>query len=157
MLTFDVSPEKGDMVTLARTMRLVDRQEILASSGEAALTVLRDSWDQSDIRYFFYLDGQPVAALGVVQLTETIGVPWLLCGENVEDIPNAEFWRISKTTIGIFEEDYHVLTNYVDERNLSSRRWLRHLGFSEMETINYGFAKRPFIRFEKTRCVKPQP
>jgi len=45
---------------------------------------------------------------------------------------------------------YKAVFNFVDVRNTKTLKWLKYLGFKQMETVeNYGHAKRPFVLIVK--------
>lgn len=150
MLSVRTFPSREDLSFVADNLRECDRDETFASSGDSPHQVIMESWSQSIFAYCFYWNGTPVAVCGVSALTDSIGAPWLLCTDDVRLVTKSIFWKACKTLISQFQGRFHMLTNYIDVRNTISRGWLKHLGFEEKETINYGYSQLPFIRFEKT-------
>lgn len=157
MLTYATEPTHKDLMQLAQKMRVCDQQEVFAATGESGAVVLIESWKISELAYLLYWNDVPWGACGVAPLTQTIATPWLLCSDHVEEVPNKIFWQLSRAFIEMWHQRYHMLTNYIDVRNTTSRSWLKRLGFEECEEIPYGYSQLPFIRFEKKICaIQPQ-
>lgn len=156
MLTLTTDVGKEHYVHIGTHMRECDQRECFAAVGEDPTTALAKSHETSLNCYVFSWNDVPVALTGVGSLTESIGVPWMLGTDQLEEVPKRIFWRASKAVVEDFHRDFTVLTNYIDERNTVSRRWIKHLGFEERETTPFGHLQLPFIRFERTQCVNPQ-
>lgn len=144
-------PSDFEVRKLGLLMREADKREVFASSGEDPITALEASVEASDQVWMFFGDGEPLCISGVAPITESIGAPWLLCTDKIHEVEKKTFWMCSKELMNVFQEHYHVLTNYVDVRNEVAARWLQGLGFEEKETIPYGHSRLPFTRFEYVR------
>ena len=105
--------------------------------------------------------GRPAAMFGAVPVTSSEfgwdwpvqcphpdGLVWLL---GTDDIPlfSSKFLRWSRHWLKDLSIRYKVLGNMVDERNSAHVRWIEWLGFTMMDTIDYGPQNLPFIRFYK--------
>lgn len=93
---------------------------------------------------------EPFCMFGVVRAKHDhdVGVVWLLATDRIRDC-SREFLRQNGQYVQAMRAQFKVLTNYVDDRNVVSKRWLEWLGF-EMDTVTvpYGPDKLPFRRFE---------
>jgi hypothetical protein len=148
----------SDPKNLAPHLRAVDVAEVAAVNGwtgrqalEAGLQMGSECWT--------FVDDEigPVGMSGVVPDLEILqdakivaGHVWLLGSKELTACPK-EFMRLSRELLTSFEEQYTILSNYVDVRNTKSIRWLKALGFS-FGTVEpqYGTAAIPFIEFWKT-------
>lgn len=150
-ITVTTEPTDFDIRHLGLNMREADAKEVFATSGEEPWVALANSVEASLTTWLFFGDGKPLCAAGVSQLTETIGIPWLLCAKNIREVPNKIFMDCSKALMEEWSQHFVVLTNYVDVRNKVSERWLQNLGFVKKETEPFGFSQLPFTRYEYTR------
>lgn len=140
---------------LAPHLRIADVLEIHASSGMAPLEALLESIAVSDEDLCFgaFVDGLPICMFGANQLTEdnVVGGIWLLGSPRINDHPG-DFMRRCREYLAIMHERYEYLTNFIDERNLPTMRWLPYLGFRPCQRVaDYGYAKVPFVQYVSQR------
>lgn len=144
---------------LAPHLRMSDKIEVWRASGMQPLDALLDSIDISDedMCWTATLNRLPVAMFGVNEIApdtgdgNSIGGIWLLGSyglyQNIRD-----FHRKSREYLARMHERYKYLTNFVDVENVPTRRWLKHLGFTECQQIEeFGFGKTPFIQVVSER------
>jgi hypothetical protein len=95
-------------------------------------------------------EGIPVGMFGAVAWNEMPGwgIAWLLCTENF-DLVKEDFKRQSPLWFDLLNRIYPILTNWVDDRNETTKRWLKHVGCKLVEKELYGDAQLPFWRFER--------
>lgn len=150
-ISLTTEPTDFEVRKLGLIMRDADKKEVFATSGEDPVTALHNSVEASLMTWLFFGDDEPLCIAGVSQMTESIGVPWLLCANNIRDVPNHIFMECSRALMEEWSQHFAVLTNYVDVRNTVSERWLQKLGFEKKETVPFGFLQLPFTRYEYTR------
>lgn len=156
-----IVPATPDLVPrVAWTMRQADVDE-LAATGETNLeAVLLRSLEVSDgdMRWSC-LDLDDRAPLGVFGCAPLIpgrttwGVAWLLTTTRIER-HQRDVWEHSKRFVQRMHTRYDILTNYVDDRNVVSRRWLERLGFFPTIPVYIGEERVPFTQYVRLRdCV----
>jgi hypothetical protein len=147
---FEAKPEHIDPV--ARLMRKADIEEIRAASGKSPKEALEYSLDHSNEAKTIIFNGAPAAMFGVgwVNMLNGIAAPWLL-GTDAIDANYRQFLRGSKWWVDQLMTRYDVLTNVIDDRNRTSKQWLRFLGFTFSEPFILGHERRPFRKFELRR------
>ncbi|MEO1192846.1 MAG: hypothetical protein AAFY02_13880 [Pseudomonadota bacterium] len=140
--------QPGDARLLADSLRAADRAEVLASDGLDPLAALQRSLALSSEAYLGLVNGQPAALLGVrrISLSSDHGIPWLLTGVAVEQAP-LSFLRASRSVVAVWRRDYASLSNWVDARHETAKRWLAWLGFTLGPARPYGVAGLPFHPF----------
>jgi hypothetical protein len=138
---------------MAPHLREGDKIEIWASSGMEPLDALLDSIEVSDedMCWVATLNGLPVAMFGANPLADGVGGIWMLCTPAIYT-NKVDFMRKCKQYLAIMHERYEFLTNFVDERNLTSMYWLPRLGFKPVQRVEeFGFGKLPFIQYVSKR------
>lgn len=155
MQEFEILPANRVAATqLAPHLRLSDIIEIKCASGQSPLDALLDSIDLSDddMCWQARLDRHPVAMFGAGSLQgEEIGGIWLLASKGIYR-NKLDFMRKSREYLGKMHERYEYLTNFIDEQNLVTRRWLQTLGFLPVQRIeHFGVGRRPFIQYVSKR------
>lgn len=140
----------GDVGRLAASMREVDVDEMLASSGPDIEASLHRSVDCSLHAWSVDHDGELVAMFGFAPYT-LLGrraAPWCLATPGLSRIPGM-LTRIARRYCAAVREVYPDLVNHVDARNTPSIRWLKRIGFTvDQEAAPFGRAGLPFHRFE---------
>ena len=131
---------------VAAHMRETDIKEI-GACGELPMSSLTKGYESSVICNSLTIDGVPCAIFGVAEMTKDIGIPWLLGTDGVKSI-RREFIAGCREVVGEMLELYPVLTNCVDERNLTSIRWLKWLGFKILPSVPFGKNGELFHPFE---------
>lgn len=142
---------KEDIQYLKNNLRKSDVDEIWAShhvTPEYALTEgLRNSSICLTIK-----NEKPLSMFGICpeNLLGTRAVLWLLATENLMDV-KLEFIRYSRKFINLMIEQYPLLYNWVDARNVKSVYWLKKIGADLKNSEPYGVDKMPFHYFEFAR------
>lgn len=152
---FEIVPAGRVYATqLAPHLRLSDRVEIMCTSGQEPLDALLDSVRVSDDDMCWAALDQrlPVAMFGANSLQgEEIGGIWLLASYGIHR-NKRDFMKKCHEYLAKMHERYEYLTNFVDEQNLITRRWLQALGFLPVQRIeNFGVGGRPFIQYVSRR------
>lgn len=124
--------------TIAKRMREADRIEVHAASGKTPGQALAFSLRKSSIAMTWIIDGRPELMFGVgdLNILAGVGAPWLL-GTDAVLSHQMEFLRSSVEWRNKLFERYSTLKNFVDVRNEVSVRWLKWLGFSLSDPIEY--------------------
>ena len=133
--------------TIARRMRKADRDEIAAASGRSPGEALAFSLRKSTIARTVLIDGQAEMMFGVgdVNVLAGVGAPWLL-GTDAVETHYVAFLRGSMGWRDQLLQRYPVMRNFVDDRNVVSKRWLKWLGFRFGDPV--GFRGHTFRLFE---------
>lgn len=134
----------GDAETLAPKLRKQDVEEVWASHGITPIAALVTSQNNSSESHTIIAsDGEVIGMFGVVD-DGAVGVPWLLTSDRLPEVAR-EFLPQSREWVERINQDYLVLTNYVDVRNKVAQRWLKWLGFKFVRVVEeYGYEKKPF-------------
>ena len=134
---------------VADNMREADRLECWRLASDP-LGALRKSRADSDSNAICLIDGEPMAAYGLVTKRHPIiGYPWLLTTTLVEDYKRT-FLEGSLKVIDAMLAKRPVLNAYVDVEHAQALRWAKWMGFAWGEAIPYGPMKRPFFPIFKT-------
>ena len=138
----------ADIDAIAENMRLDDKLETWASCRMLPLDVVRLSVAGSSLSKVGRVDGKPVVVFGVGSpgLLSAKGVPWMLAIEGFEKYAIA-FLRRCRKGVREMAQDYEVLENWVDDRNTTSIKWLKWMGFKMDDPVPYGISQKPFRRF----------
>ncbi len=139
-----------DVADLAPRLRQADRDEVWASHRNSPADALSRSLGMSTHAWAGLADGRLVCLWGVcpISLISRTGAPWLLGSDDIETYQMA-FLRRSRPFVDEMLGVYTVLTNWVDDRNRVSMRWLRWLGFNLFPAQPFGPDGLPFHRFER--------
>jgi hypothetical protein len=144
--------EKSDIEALAPHVRQPDRDELWASHRVTPGQALRHCYLVSRDTTFVFTGvamNKPVCMFGVKPgtLLSGVSVPWMIASEDIE-FHSRVFLRESRKVTKVFAENFPVLENYVDARNVMAVRWLQWVGFSVYYPKPYGVDGLPFHRFE---------
>lgn len=158
--TIVVPAEMRHAKPVAETMRRADVLELEASGSFSPLEAVEESIALSDPDMVWTCldksDGHPIAIFGVAPLVgrDTFwGAAWLLTSDRLEQ-HRREAWLHSVETVRKFHTRYAALTNWIDERNVVSLRWLERLGF--IPTVRREIGGYPFTQYVSLRkCVTP--
>lgn len=143
-------PEHDQLIGM--NMRSADAEEVWASSMMTPIQAVRESRRVSTHVWTGMINDEPACMFGVASacLVSGYGVPWLL-GTDVIEKYSFAFIRQCRPYMELMQGVYPRLTNYVDDRNTVSRRWLKWLGFQIEEPAPYGPFHKPFRKFEMRR------
>lgn len=141
--------EDGEL--LAPRLRAADADEVRATTGRSVEYSLVTSIAHSKTTYAVVEDGLVAAIFGMSQWPEKqvdgiVGAPWLLASDIVVR-HSRTFLRCSRWWIAEQRQQYPLMMNFVDERNLVARQWLAWLGFEFQASIPFGHSGLPFLPF----------
>ncbi len=137
-----------DCIYLSENLRKEDIQEIQAVTGLPPLLSLLTGLKMSSVPLVICnADCKPVAMLGVVP-NGLIGFIWMVGTDDLKKI-SLSFLRNSKDVCDVLKGKHQILHNYVDKRNKLHINWLKWMGFSIINEINYGIENRKFYEFVK--------
>lgn len=134
-----------DTASLAPRLRAEDVTELYYATGKTPLQVLRKSYELSNKCWAVIYKEKVIALFGVSDAGK-VGVPWMLASDELKDIKKS-FLRECKDYVARMGEGHDLLTNYVWVGNEIHIQWLKWLGFTFLDPIEYGFAKKPFMQF----------
>ena len=143
-------PAKADDVyVLYPKIREVDVEEVKATIGLDINDGLMASYLTSDETFTMVADDSDL--LGMFGISKTadpmISVVWMLCTERLAQYSKS-FIKLSKQWVIEQNKKHSILMNYVDARNITSIKWLKHLGFVLINRVEeFGVGKKPFYEF----------
>lgn len=137
---------------IAPRMREDDAREVWAMQYMTPSQALARSLWLSDYTFAGLVDGRAEVMWGVGSLSPVFGVgmPWLLGTDAVIEHKRV-FLRGSRQWIDIMLSRYEELTNFVDDRNEVTKKWLQWLGFTLSEPTLMGYEQVPFRQFTLRR------
>ena len=141
--------KENDVYILYPKIREVDVEEVDATIGLNIKDGLMASYQVSDEAFTMVAENGDL--LGMFGLTKThdplVSVVWMLCTERLPKYSKT-FIKLSKQWVIDQNKKYSILMNYVDARNTTSIKWLKHLGFVLINRVEeYGVGKKPFYEF----------
>ena len=138
-----------DVYVLYPKIRQVDIEEVDATIGLNIKDALMSSYQNSNETHTMVADdGDLLGMFGVSQTADPlIAVVWMLCTERLPQYSKT-FIKLSKQWVKEQNKKYSILMNYVDARNITSIKWLKHLGFVLIKRVEeFGVGKKPFYEF----------
>lgn len=126
--------------------------EVYASDGIDIRTAILKSIDKST-EVHTILDGDRATAifgLRPLDLANGIACPWMLTTNEMKKHPRTLI-RVTKPIVNIWNSEWNILLNYVDDRYEASLRWAKWAGFEVFPPQEYGFLKLPFRRIERRK------
>lgn len=140
----------GDLFRMARYMRQADQNELRAASGLSPYMALERSFEATTDPYVGADErDRPVCMGGVVPVPgcPLRGVVWAVATNRVIH-HRISFLRRSVPWVRLWQRQFPILTNAVDERNTVHIEWLKWLGFTFIARHpEYGVERRPFLEF----------
>lgn len=139
MMRLEIVPaQRRHIRSIARRMRRADRDEVMAASGVTPEQALRYSLDRSSVSWTALVDGRPEVMFGVadINILAGIGAVWLL-GTDAVEIHFRVFLRQSIEWRRKLFERYSTLKNFVTDDNEVSKRWLKWMGATFGEPIEF--------------------
>ena len=138
-----------DVYVLYPNIREVDVEEVKATIGLDINDGLMASYLTSDETFTMVADDSDL--LGMFGISKTadpmISVVWMLCTERLQKYSKT-FIKLSKQWVIEQNKKHSILMNYVDARNITSIKWLKHLGFVLINRVEeFGVGKKPFYEF----------
>jgi hypothetical protein len=139
---------KEFMQFIADNMRHADAVEVMASNGLTPTEAIELSVEMSDYVTAIYIDGDPVAVMGLrlYNALAGVGVPWLLGTDNVVKHRKV-FLKNSRDVVEDMKYHCPKLVNHVHVENTVSIQWLKWLGFEFDEPEPFGVNGELFHRF----------
>lgn len=124
--------------SIARRMRQADRDEVFAASGRSPASALVYSLRKSSHAWTAMIDGVPEVMFGVgeINVLAGVGAPWLL-GTDAVERRYVAFLRLSVGFRDQLLRRYPTMRNFVGVRNRASIRWLRWLGFTLSDPVEF--------------------
>lgn len=139
----------ADCTNVASRLRAEDVAEAAAASGLPAEYAIKLCLLHDEKVSVACIDGNPEMIFGCSG-DDFTGRPWMLA----TPLPFTPRWSrvFLKSSADVVENDWQarfpLLTNFVDERNVTHIRWLRWLGFAFIARHpTYGVAGIPFLEF----------
>jgi hypothetical protein len=74
-------------------------------------------------------DGRPVAAYGLGQTLEGVGIPWLLCCSGIRKVGKREGFKLAAQEVLKMRETFPALANVVHIQHSTAVRFIQALGF----------------------------
>jgi hypothetical protein len=138
-----------DCHDLAPRLRAEDVAEVWASSRSSPLSALLSGLTAGKCWTILGYEGEIVGMFGVAPIEGgPAGSPWMLCSEGLVGIQR-DFIRQCPAWIDRMHEDYPVLWNAADTRNVVHLKWLRRCGFDFTSTFTLNDIE--FVQFMKTK------
>ena len=147
----------SDIMIMGDNLRETDKNEIWASHHHTPEEALLLSFNSSIFCFTVENKGVPVALFGISPFTllDNKASIWLLATDSFDALikkNRKEFIRQSKIFIGLMLEQYPLLENYVDARNIPSVKWLQMCRAKIEGAKPYGIEKMPFHYFSFRRA-----
>jgi len=139
----------SDVPFMADRLRPEDTSEVYAAGGLSPLEALDAGLRHTPSCLSAVNErDEPVAMAGVVPSPDPmVGYIWMLATTEIEKHP-ISFLRLGIKEATIWQSQYPILTNCVDERNELHIKWLRWMGFTFIRRHpEYGHEQRPFLEF----------
>lgn len=150
---------EGDGAHVARFLRSCDRAELWAAYNIGPSKAIEYSLASSSLSWAIRLGEEAVGLFGVGanHANPDWGSPWLLATPKLEDI-SVTFLKQSRACVQRMLDQHSFLENWVDQRNLTSIKWLKWCGFTVFDPEPFGVEKKMFCRFEmrKDKCAHQQ-
>lgn len=139
---------EADIEFVIANIREADRLEVEAASGAGHGQILRNTLHLSDEVWVGKADDDIVAVFGVHVVSFATGkaIPWLISTTLIEK-HSRDFLRYCRPVFKKMCAGYDFLINYVDDRNVAAKIWLKWLGFTLHEPVPYGAQLLPFRCF----------
>lgn len=137
---------------LAPVMREPDVAELWAAAHQEPLDALRVSLEATRDPRAALADGVVMCIFGVgtTTLLAELGVPWMM-GTDALEVHARAFLRGSREWIEEMKEEFPLMRNQVDARNVVAIRWLKWIGFDILPAAPYGLDQLPFHPFQMER------
>ena len=144
-----IKPTLEHAKQLANNLRQIDILELKATNPDRTPEkVLTMSYHASVKSYAIVEEGECLGMFGVVPVTNTIGVPWLLSTDKFFEQHSTKFARQCRAYLQEMAEGFGYLTNYIAADNKKCQHWLKWLGFTIYEEYPVDFNGTPFYMFD---------
>lgn len=138
---------------LSCSLRPEDLRSLLATKPKTNTYDILKECIEVSTKSFSVLNNDTCIALFGVSNLNGVGIPWLLCSEEIFRIHARAFIKECRLWVNELTRDYHLSMNYVATTDTDAHRWLKWVGFkidSERVIINNGREFYPFT-FKGTR------
>lgn len=143
-----------DLISALAALRPEDARECHAQRGVNFFREIREQFNVKEEPWYAGLaGGELLCIFGVGGRPTTLSgtaCVWMLATENLEKRARP-FARHSREVVRVLISQNSYLFNFVDERNVLAVRWLRWLGFTVLEAVQYGVKGERFHPFYMER------
>lgn len=134
------------------TLRQADIDEITVASGgknvwDAMKSAVMHSNEWTEV--CFEDETDEILMVFGLSSVDGVGVPWMVASPNVTKYTKI-LMRYAKKVIKGMNEQFPLLINYVDSRNVDHIRWLQHMGF-KFSGVEHMIDRIPFKQFHMER------
>lgn len=138
-------------VDLAPELRAGDVAELRAVGCDNVLDTLLTAIETPGVHFAGIREGRCRVLFGAADLGFGRGSAWLLASPDIYRW-RREFYDESLIWLEYLHSIWDHLGNFVDDRNVASRRWLERLGFRpDYEIADFGVERRPFTYYSSRR------
>ena len=143
-----IKPTQKLVEAIAADMRQADAAEVWASNHHTPIESLMKGWKISHSSVIITVNDEPCVMIGLVvrDILSGTGVPWLLGTENALKYKR----HFLKQVPAVINEMLNIcpnLFNYVHIKNKISINWLKRIGFTLDEPLQYGCDDELFHKF----------
>lgn len=141
--------------SIAANMRTSDVEEVKASSTLTPLEALQGGTEVSTYCWIITnRNDDPIAVFGCAPMAlPGMAAVWMLGTDGILSEATS-IARQTRPYMDLMNREYHVLWNYIDDRNKVSMRWLKWAGFKIVKSKpNHGPEGRLFHSFARTSHV----
>jgi len=143
----------ADVTEILPNLRANDIEELLLSSGPEYDSSLVKSIElcQGDAEAAIDRDGNVIAILGCCVSSAEVGVPFMVCSDEVNKYPKNVIKDAKARTLR-WSDKYPMLINMVYSGNVKTIKWLKHVGYTIGEIDeHWGYANAPFHAFYRIK------
>lgn len=144
---------KHDALYIGERVREDDFNELVVQTHEHPYYTMVKGIDANpDKAMTGLLDGVPVCMWGVTPagMILRVGIPWMVGTYHLDDAAFT-FLKRNRGTIIDMLNDFDILVNYVDARNVRAIGWLKFCGFTIDDPEPYGNTGLLFHKFWMTK------
>lgn len=144
-----VEPTEELMFELVSNLRKSDYDELNALHDDPDyLAIIRDCVERSEETYMGVDSEGVVLCYGVGSHPQypQIGIPWMLGTARVNNHPR-QVLIDGRERVRDWRVRYSFMYNFVYEKNLKTKSWLRRIGFRLEEPEPFGVKGEPFRKF----------
>lgn len=144
--------EKGDGLRMAKTLRLADRREIIAFTGESPREGVERALEDSDECWTYVLDDEPIAMCGLLNDGDGSANIWMLGSYKIKDV-KMQFLRDAQEHFDTLMEKYTRVWAFADVRNRVHQKWYEWMGFKILTMVHTGPFNLPFYHIEYNKEI----
>lgn len=145
------SARERDADALARDIRPVEADEIMAAEGREPREAILSALDWSSESWAVFVDGDLICLWGVVPTSQSylggrVGIVWMLTTTSIERNAKA-FWKACRDVLPRLLSRWDLLFNAIDCRHTKAIRWAKRLGFKLSVPMPSGPLGKDFCHF----------